>query len=185
MRISGGRLKNRAVKVLDRPGLRPTSSRVREAVFHRIQADLVDATVWDAFGGSGILSFEAWSRGASEVVCTEQDRRAARQITAAARELGAPLQVVQSDARRFKGGLFDVILADPPYADSPSTWLPILSVHLKPYGLLVFEHRTGTLSTGRHAGLRVSWQRRYGDTTVSFLEHAELDSGHKQGPLTA
>ena len=73
VRITGGSLKGRTVKVPGRPGLRPTSARVREAVFHRLQHRLQGADVIDVFGGSGALSLEAWSRGAARVTCIERD----------------------------------------------------------------------------------------------------------------
>jgi 16S rRNA (guanine966-N2)-methyltransferase len=181
MRITAGRLKNRTVPVADRPGLRPTSARVREAVFHVLGARLEGARVWDAFGGSGILAFEAWSRGAVVVVCTERDRRAVRQIAASAARLGAAVDVRARDASRVKEGSFDVIFADPPYADDPARWISILASALAPDGLMVFEHRSGKLSRGRHGALRVTWQRKYGDTTVSFLARPSPESRTEQG----
>lgn len=179
MRITGGTLKNRTVAVLERPGLRPTSARVREAVFHRLGARLVGARVWDVFGGSGVLALEAWSRGAEPVVCTERDRRASRAISDTVRRLGAGIEVRTGDVRRMLPGRFDIILADPPYDESPAPWLRILSGALEPDGLMVFEHRSGALARGRHGDLRVEWQRRYGDTTVTFLEHAPALLGHE------
>ena len=181
MRITGGRLKNRSVSVVDRPGLRPTSARVREAVFHVLGTRLEGARVWDAFGGSGILSFEAWSRGAQVVVCTERDRRAVRQISATAAGLGAEIDVRARDARRVPERGFDVIFADPPYDDTPARWISVLSSALAPDGVMVFEHRSGKLTRGRHGALRVTWQRKYGDTTVSFLSFNGCDSGDEEG----
>ena len=181
MRITGGTLKNRAVPVLNRPGLRPTSARVREAVFHRLGTRLVGARVWDVFGGSGMLALEAWSRGAEAVICTERDRKASRTISDTVRRLGAGIEVRTGDVRRMKLGTFDVILADPPYEESPASWLRVLSAALEPGGVLVFEHRSGGLARGRHDELRVEWQRRYGDTTVSFLERVPGLLRHEHG----
>ena len=64
MRITGGSLRGRVVPGKVRPGVRPTSSRVREALFSMVGQDLEGVRVLDAFGGSGLLSFEAYSRGA-------------------------------------------------------------------------------------------------------------------------
>ena len=179
MRISGGLLKGRSVRVIDRPGLRPTSARVREALFHRLADVVPGARVWDAFGGSGILSLESWSRGASQVVCTELDRRAARQIRSTAMALGAEISVRAGDARRIGTERFDLILADPPYDHPPARWLPVLEEHLIPGGVLVYEHRTGTLDRGRHGGLRVTWQRRYGDSTITMMTPVPVSSGEE------
>jgi len=174
VRITGGRLKNRSVPVVDRPDLRPTSARVREALFQRLCGCMDDARVLDAFGGSGILSLEAWSRGASEVVCLERDRAAARQIVQTVSSLGAVgVRVVQRDTQRWKGDPFDIILADPPYRDAPERWVNHLQHLLRPGGRLVLEHRTGALVTRRFPGLRLEWQRRYGDTELTFFHREE------------
>ncbi|MBO87423.1 MAG: 16S rRNA (guanine(966)-N(2))-methyltransferase RsmD [Deltaproteobacteria bacterium] len=178
VRITGGTLKNRLVPVVARPGLRPTSSRVREAIFHRLIGRLQGARVWDAFAGSGILALEAWSRGAEVVVCTERDRQAAHQIRKTVGQLGANIDVRSRDARRMSAEDFAVIFADPPYDQAPEPWLRVLAPALAPGGVLVFEHRTGALRRGRHGELQVTWQRRYGDTSVSFLEHSLLPSGN-------
>lgn len=173
MRVTGGTLRNRVVRVIDRPGLRPTPARVREAVFHRLRDRLIDARVLDACGGSGILALEAWSRGARAVVCVERDRQACKHIARTVHALGADgISVRGRDARRLKLDPFDVILTDPPYADPAPPWVKSLAPLLKPDGVLVFEHRAGALSRGRHHELEVVWQRRYGDTEVSFLEPA-------------
>ena len=175
MRITGGRLKNRSVPVVDRPDLRPTSARVREALFQRLCGSIEDARVLDAFGGSGILSLEAWSRGASEVVCLERDRAAARQIVQTVGRLEATgVRVIQRDTQRWKGYPFDIILADPPYRDSPERWVSHLQSLLRPGGQLIVEHRAGALTTRRIPGLRLEWQRRYGDTELTFFEQDEL-----------
>lgn len=170
MRITGGTLKNRPVRVPDRKGVRPTPARVREALFHRLLPHLHGARVLDAFGGSGVLALEAWSRGASTVVCVERDKKAARQIIQTVQSLGADgIQVRVRDSRRLKDERFDIVLADPPYADPPGPWLRVLAPLVAPDGVLVFEHRAGTLPRGPHDGLRVTWQRRYGDTELTFL----------------
>lgn len=169
MRITGGTLKGRSVRVPDRPGLRPTSARVREALFHHLSPRLDGARVLDAFGGSGVLSLEAWSRGAGSVICLERDRVAARQVRDTVKALGAEVDVRVRDARRAPDGPFDLILADPPYADPPVPWVRALTPRLDPDGRLVLEHRAGALPAVRIAGVRVCWQRRYGDTELTIF----------------
>lgn len=172
VRITGGSLKGRSVKVLDRAGLRPTSARVREAVFHRLQHRLHDAHVLDVFGGSGVLSLEAWSRGAARVVCVERDPVAVRGIRENVRKLGADVEVRRADAKHIKDRLsdtFHLVLADPPYADDPAIWAGRLAGMVQPDGLLVLEHRAGGLQPRRIESLTVHWQRRYGDTEVTML----------------
>ncbi len=119
-RITGGRLRGRALPVPVPRGARPSTARVREALFSMIGQDLAGARVLDAFSGSGLLALEAWSRGA-EVVAVERDPGAARAIRRAARALGAHLDVRVGDALRVVHDLppFDVVIADPPYRRDP------------------------------------------------------------------
>jgi len=169
VRIIGGRLKGRSVKVPDRKGLRPTSARVREAVFHRLLTRLEGADVLDVFAGSGVLAFEALSRGAARAVCVERDSVAARTIHDTARGLGVEVEVRRRDARRAGKDQFDVVLADPPYDDDPAVWASRLAKNVRADGVLVMEHRSGALHPRSLRGLSVEWQRRYGDSEVTFL----------------
>jgi 16S rRNA (guanine966-N2)-methyltransferase len=73
VRLLGGQWKRSKLPVADRPGLRPTPSRVRETLFNWLGQDLTGWRVLDAFAGSGALGFEAASRGAREVLLVEQD----------------------------------------------------------------------------------------------------------------
>jgi len=122
IRIIAGRFRGRRIPVVDLPGLRPTPERTRETLFNWLQGHLDGARVLDLFAGSGALGFEALSRGASEVVLVEKDRRACQQL----REVAASLdqgrcRVVQADALawpRSQEQAFDLILIDPPFAAS-------------------------------------------------------------------
>lgn len=119
-RISGGRARGRVLPAEVPPSARPTSSRVREALFSLVGHDLEGLTVLDAFGGSGLLALEAWSRGA-QVTVVERDRAALRRILENVRALGAEVRVVAGDVLRLAStlGAFDGVLVDPPYAMSP------------------------------------------------------------------
>ncbi len=169
MRITGGSLKGRSVNVPDRKGLRPTAARVREAVFHRLWPRLEDVEVLDVFAGSGVLAFEALSRGAARVVCIERDVVAARSIENTARILKVQVEVRRRDAKRMGKEQFDVVLADPPYEDDPAVWASRLAKNVRPSGVLVLEHRSGALHPRSLRGLSVEWQRRYGDSEITFL----------------
>ena len=73
LRIIGGQWKRSKIKVIDKPGLRPTPDRVRETLFNWLGQDLTDWRCVDAFAGTGALGFEAASRGAKSVLMLEQD----------------------------------------------------------------------------------------------------------------
>ena len=137
LRIVAGTFRGR--KLASPPeGVRPTSDRVREALFGRL-GDLNGLAVLDLFAGTGALGFEAVSRGASELVCVDQSSRAMATLEKNAGRLGleGEIQCIRSPAqtalRRLhaEGRQFDLIFLDPPYADIGSV-SEILSEFLKP-----------------------------------------------------
>jgi 16S rRNA (guanine(966)-N(2))-methyltransferase RsmD len=120
VRLIGGRWKRSKLPVVDRPGLRPTPSRVRETLFNWLGQDLGGWRVLDAFAGSGALGFEAASRGAAEVQLIERDEAQARALRATRERLHAGgVQVSCADAMawmaRCEPGRFDLVLLDPPF----------------------------------------------------------------------
>jgi 16S rRNA (guanine(966)-N(2))-methyltransferase RsmD len=119
IRITGGAWRSRLIEVAPLPGLRPTPDRVRQTLFNWLGQRLEGLRCLDLFAGTGVLGFEAASRGAAEVVLVEQNARAAAALRDMAARLPAPgVRVVQADAARFLAqapGVFDVIFLDPPY----------------------------------------------------------------------
>jgi len=119
VRIVGGRWRGRKVRFPDVPGLRPSPDRVRETLFNWLMPVMQGARVLDLFAGSGVLGFEALSRGAAEAVLVEHHRDAARQLRDSAAALGADqAQVVEADALAWlmaQRGPFDVVFLDPPF----------------------------------------------------------------------
>ena len=123
MRIIAGQLRGRPLLAPPGSSTRPTADRVREALFSMLASRLgtfEDLRVADLFAGSGALGFEALSRGAAEAVFVETDSKARAAIQANAAKLGL------TDKVRVFGGSalalprsdpFDLILADPPYAN--------------------------------------------------------------------
>ena len=120
VRIIGGEWRSRLVAFPDANGLRPTPDRVRETLFNWLGQRLTGLAVLDLFAGSGVLGFEALSRGAARVVMVERDRGACEQLRATAKELAAEgLEIVGGDAIAWLSGAgetFDVVFVDPPYA---------------------------------------------------------------------
>ena len=174
MRISGGILRGRVVPGKVRSGVRPSSSRVREALFSMVGQDLTDASVLDAFGGSGLLSFEAYSRGAT-VTTVERHRATARQIQEAAQTLGAKLDLRMDDARNvLSAGSWDVVLLDPPYADDPVEWAAAAASATE--RTLVVEHRTGAQMPQSIGLLELDRSRRHGDSVLTIYRRG-TDAG--------
>lgn len=124
LRITGGEFRGRFIEAPKGVATRPTQSRLRQAMFNSIQAEVPDATVLDLFAGSGALGFEALSRGAAKAAFVEDARGALRLIEKNARELGVEdrIDIVSEPLpRAWKRveplGPFSVVFADPPYAE--------------------------------------------------------------------
>ena len=119
IRIIGGRWRGRKLSVIDSEGLRPTPDRIRETIFNWLAADCPSASVLDCFAGSGVLGFEALSRGAGYVVAFEADSQAARSLHKQAEKLNTgDIEIIQGDVIRLIQGIsrkFDMIFIDPPY----------------------------------------------------------------------
>jgi len=120
VRIIGGQWRGRRVEFPSLPGLRPTPDRVRETLFNWLAPWMAGTRVLDLFAGSGVLGFEALSRGAASVTAVELDRRAAASLRAAARALEArDYSLVEGDAAAFldrtANGPFDLVFMDPPH----------------------------------------------------------------------
>jgi 16S rRNA (guanine(966)-N(2))-methyltransferase RsmD len=183
VRVTGGRLRGRRLRCPAR-GVRPTSDRVREALFARL-GDVRGMAVLDLYAGTGVLGAEAVSRGASSVVFVE---RAARCLSVLrtnleALALGDVARVVAGDVSRSvrrlgRGGeRFDLVLLDPPYG---SDELRRALEALRGSGVLAVGARVVVEHGRRHplpsvAGLHTLDARRYGDTMITCLTAAEAD----------
>jgi 16S rRNA (guanine966-N2)-methyltransferase len=114
-RVTGGELRGRRLQVPGK-GVRPTTGRVREAVFSML-GEVAGAQVLDLFAGSGALAIEALSRGAAHATLVDRAPEPARRNVEAL-DLGARAEVLGQDAVRFlqaSEGRFDLVLCDPPY----------------------------------------------------------------------
>ncbi len=146
VRIIGGRWRGTRLPVPDKPGLRPTSDRVRETLFNWLQMQLPGAQVLDLFAGSGALGLEAVSRGAALAQLVEMDQGLAQALRVATQRLNAAEQVAIHgvDARRFladwTGPKFDIAFVDPPFAAGLwSEVLPLLMGQMTADGWLYVE----------------------------------------------
>jgi 16S rRNA (guanine966-N2)-methyltransferase len=176
-RIVAGAAGGRRLAVPPR-GTRPTSDRVREALFSALDADpgLTGAAVLDLCAGSGALGLEALSRGAAHALFVESDRRAGavlRQNVAAVDLPGAVVRVAPAGtvlAGPADRG-YDVVLVDPPY-DLPDAeiacWLSAAEGNgwLAPDAVVVVERAARSGAFGWPEPLRAVRERRYGDTVL-------------------
>lgn len=125
VRIISGRLRGRMVGFPDESGLRPTGDRLRETLFSWLQAHLSGSGCLDMFAGSGVLGFEAVSRGAGQVVLFEKSASVYAQLCRSVDQLGLDNVTVHridatssSDIVRASSGIdkFNVVFIDPPFA---------------------------------------------------------------------
>ncbi|MBV8385387.1 MAG: 16S rRNA (guanine(966)-N(2))-methyltransferase RsmD [Acidimicrobiia bacterium] len=121
MRVVAGAAKGRRLEAPDGRDIRPTSDRVREAIFSSLESmDAIrGSSVLDLFCGSGALGIEALSRGAGAATFVDSDPAAVSTVRANLASTGlANGEVVRADALRWldDGARFDVALIDPPYA---------------------------------------------------------------------
>ena len=120
VRIIGGLYKRSKIPVASQPGLRPTPDRVRETLFNWLGQDLTGWRCADVFAGTGVLGFEAASRGATQVLMCEQDAALADKLKAMQIKLKAIMVTVErgdgvSLLRRANPGSLQLIFLDPPY----------------------------------------------------------------------
>lgn len=173
-RIVAGNAKGRVLQV-PKSGTRPTSERVREALFSRIEhyGYLDQTKVLDLFAGSGALGLEAASRGAAEVIAVEANANAVRVIRANAQETNLRLDVYQGKAETYlataASGKFDLVLIDPPY-DYSDEALGELLLALKPHlcadAMIVVERSKHSPDPLWPAGIELDDDRKWGDTRV-------------------
>ncbi len=181
MRVVGGHLRGRRIVAPSGSATRPTSDRVREALFSIVESrfgPLDGSSVLDLFAGSGALGIEALSRGASWATFVDSDAAAAAAIAANIKALGLDgraavvrRDALRLDAARLPGRPFALLLADPPYRIEPHEVLDALerlavSGCLVPGAPVVYE-------AGSSAEL--SWpdafepvvEKRYGSTRLA------------------
>lgn len=183
MRVVAGVARGRRLAAPAGDRTRPTSDRVREAVFNALDSlgELRGATVLDLFAGSGALGIEALSRGAASVTFVDADRDAVRAISSnleatglaaaeAATGAGAGRsRVVRGDALAHVRGLagpVELVLADPPYAFDDWAGLQQELRDRCPGALLVAESDRPVAPVEGGESLR---ERRYGGTVVTFI----------------
>jgi 16S rRNA (guanine966-N2)-methyltransferase len=186
LRVIGGQARGRRLVAPRGRDVRPTSDRVREALFSILAERLPGAVVLDLYAGSGALAIEALSRGAARAVLVERDRRAARTAATNLERAGvtARARLVQADAARYvaepSDGPFDLVFCDPPYT------LPLAGIHaqltrlhaaggLAPDALVVVERdkRDPDLGLPPPPFLASSGERSYGDTVLNLYAREE------------
>ena len=192
MRIIAGEFKGRRLAAV-KGRVRPTSDRVREAIFSVLGAAVVEAAVLDLFAGTGALSLEALSRGAKHAVLVEEHGTALKilrdnidTLDLESRTRVLPLPVTRAlKTLAAQGEQFSLVFLDPPYERGlvPKTLAALQdSSLLLPKARVVAEHSQRETLPELVGRLNLSQSRRYGDTQVAFYQVREdLADTHESG----
>lgn len=171
MRVIGGELRGRRLHVVDVPATRPTTDKVRQAVFNALGSlDVLDgAIVADLYAGTGAMGIEALSRGAEHCTFVERDRAALRTLRANLDALGLAgrATVLAGDAAAAASRLdVDLAFVDPPYGFD--AWPELLAGLAAPFTVL---------EAGRPVELPADWElvreKAYGRTWVGFARRTD------------
>jgi 16S rRNA (guanine966-N2)-methyltransferase len=188
MRVISGKCKGRHLQAVPGMSTRPTTDKVKEAIFNMIGPYFSGGVGLDLFGGSGGLGIEALSRGLDLVIFVDYDAKAVQTIkkNVAACGLQDQAEIYRNDAERalraiVKRGLcFDVIFLDPPYKEQKlPTLLSFIDTHylLEKDGVVVAEHAAEIHLPERVGGLCKWKQETYGITAVSIYRYMDEEKG--------
>jgi 16S rRNA (guanine966-N2)-methyltransferase len=181
IRIIGGRYKGKKLISLEGKSVRPTSGIVRESIFNILSNHVIGAVVLDLFAGTGALGIEAISRGANHAVFIDRNPKALVTIlkNVQASKINEKVEIIQwdilksLDCLRSRHLRFNLIFLDPPYHQGmvePSLINLEKSESLEENCIMVIEHGLKELIPDLR-NIRISDQRKYGKTLVSFLKY--------------
>lgn len=188
MRITGGMLKNRKLAVPAIAAVRPTSEKMRQAVFNLLAhagwgLDIAGARVLDGFCGSGIMGLEAFSRGAAHVAFADRDAAVLSFLKGQLADLKIPSTACalhRADlTASVPGGPYDLVFLDPPYRKdmiAPALAALAAKTAVAPGALVLFEAEKSYRPDIDAALFTVEDVRAYGDSQLIALRCAGLDA---------
>lgn len=180
MKITSGRYKYRNIEIPR--GIRPTTEKVREAVFSMISAWIPDAEVLDLFAGSGAMGLEALSRGAARCVFVESNRQNQKVLQAnidncgagdVSRLIGRDFTAALAELAGGRETVFDVVIIDPPYEKTEYYETALLL--LQEYGLIndasavICEHLYDNKLSDTYLDLQKIKEKKYGTIGVDVF----------------
>lgn len=183
MRIIAGKFKGKKLAEFDLPSTRPTSDKIREALFDKIQFQIVGARFLDLFAGTGACGIEALSRGAREGFFVDENKDATKIILKNLQSIEMQNATVLNADYNFAINqfaksklLFDVVFLDPPYATNFAEKAIVLLTKkglVNKNTLFVWEHDKSKLSIVKNAFDENISTRKYGD---KFLTYFKVDN---------
>jgi 16S rRNA (guanine966-N2)-methyltransferase len=202
-RIISGTARGRRLQTPSGDATRPTSDRVREALFSALESELGSLSglrVLDLYAGSGAVGLEAGSRGAAAVTLVESDHRTARLVAANAETVGIAASVLAQPVARVLGHKtpagaprtpYDVVFLDPPYPLGEDELAEVLGLLVSQHWLsdgavVVVERSARSVEPRWPAGLIGARNKKYGETVLWYVRGARPQSdngtGHDAGP---
>jgi 16S rRNA (guanine966-N2)-methyltransferase len=184
MRVIAGSQRGRRLLAAQGLDLRPTSGRVKEALFSILGARIEGARFLDLYAGTGAIGIEAASRGAAQVAFVESNSASLRVLQSNLRHCGMSddVDVHACAAEAFVGRAtppaFDIVFADPPYRiDSIRGLLPSLarSAIIGPQTIVILEHPTKQRMPAHIDSLTRFRSYRYGDTSLTAFQLTPQD----------
>ncbi len=179
MRVIAGSAKGRKLHTLEGMDVRPTTDKVKEAIFSSIQFDLYEASVLDLFAGSGQMGIEALSRGAEHATFVDVSAKSLQVTRENLAALGFEKQAscVQADGRDFLKtdcNRYHIAVLDPPYHKGLlEEVLPLLCERMLAGGKIICEHETEHMMPEEIGSLRKKKQYRYGKISVTVYINQE------------
>lgn len=186
MRIIAGEHRGRRLFAPEGDETRPTSDKIREALFNIIRGEVSDAHVLDLFAGSGALALEAISRGAQDAVLCDRSKKAIAAIRRNVELMRAEerVRIVSGDWRSALNGQFSLVFLDPPYRMSEVYAQAAQALyqggHLMDGALLVMEHAAQTPIERLDGCFTVIDERRYRDTALTLVRYAAVKGGEEE-----
>ena len=176
MRVTGGIHRSRQLKTLEGDTTRPTSDKVRAAIFNRYQLD--GMLFLDCFGGSGAMAIEAVSRGAESATVVEKHPGAARVIASniTSLNLGAQVTLLKGDIHQILKQFmtpFDLIFLDPPYGYRDMDQLMeqlVTSSAVAAYTEIIIESDRNDTIHDHYGAWQCYRSKQYGNSTVSYFQ---------------
>lgn len=178
MRVISGKYGSRRLTSFKAPHIRPTTDRIKEVIFNKLQTEIEDARVLDLFAGTGSLSIEALSRGAREVVAVEKHPQSLQIIQKNCDLLGITkkeLQIIKKDVLSFLKGSFsegfDVILIDPPFTEEMADEVlrALSQSELTRFAAKIFIEAGGKeVLSDNYGPLSLQDRKNYGDKFLSL-----------------
>ncbi len=181
MRVISGTARGTKLETIEGLNTRPTTDRVKEAMFSMIHHELYDAEVLDLFAGSGSLGIESASRGAKNVTLVENSKKCIEIIKKNVQKtrLDDKIIVVNKQVENFINIIeqsFDFIIMDPPYLKGFIE--PIMQTIfnrnlLKEGGVVVVEHESGDMLKQKYGNIELYKNKKYGRTCLSIYRRID------------